>query len=69
MTQMLKLIKLLTRKEGCTSVDIAKGLPSVTPHRRLSDLKDKGWTILKKKRNDQLTRYHGKPPKNVQKTM
>ena len=63
MTQQLKLIKLLTRKQGCTSVDIVKGLPSVTPHRRISDLKDKGWTILKKKQNDALTVYFGKPPK------
>lgn len=63
MTQQEKLIKLLTRQQGCTSVDIAKGLPSVSPHRRISDLKDKGWTILKKKRDDGLTTYFGKPPK------
>jgi hypothetical protein len=63
MTQQLKLIKLLTRKRGCTSVDIVNGLPSVTPHRRISDLKDKGWTILKKKQDDGLTVYFGKPPK------
>jgi len=65
MKQQDKLIKLLTRSQGCTSVDIVKGLPSVTPHRRISDLKEKGWTIFKKKRDDGLTIYFGKPHKNA----
>lgn len=61
MTQQDKLKKLLTRNTGCTSVDIVQTLPSVTPHRRLADLKEKGWTILKKK-DGKLTRYFGKAP-------
>lgn len=63
MSQIEKLKKLLTRASGCTSVDIARTLPSVTPHRRLSDLKDRGWTILKKEAPNKLTVYFGKPPK------
>jgi hypothetical protein len=62
MKQLEKLQFLLTRKSGCTSVDIAKFLPSVCPHKRLSDLKYEGWTITKKKIG-KLFVYFGKPPK------
>ena len=63
-TQHQILAKLLTRKSGCTSVDICEALPSVSPHRRLSDLKQMGWTILKKKKDgDKLITYFGIPPK------
>jgi hypothetical protein len=61
MTQHDKLKKLLLRKSGCTSVDIAAVLPSVSPHRRLSDLKEQGWTILKKQEG-KLKRYFGRAP-------
>lgn len=61
MTQHQKLAKLLTRKQGCTSVEICDALPSVSPHRRLSDMKELGWTILKKQ-DGKLKRYFGKPP-------
>jgi len=44
MTQHQKLERLLMRKRGCTSVDICAVLPSVSPHRRLSDLKERGWS-------------------------
>lgn len=61
MTQHDKLKKLLQRKSGCTSVDIAAVLPSVSPHRRISDLKEQGWTVLKKQ-DGRLKRYYGTPP-------
>ncbi len=64
MTQCDKLAKLLTRKRGCTSVDIVDVLPSVSPHRRLSDLKEQGWTILKKQ-DGRLKRYFGIAPKTL----
>lgn len=63
MNQHEKLAKLLTRKTGCTSVDICDALPSVSPHRRISDLKEQGWTILKKQ-DGRLKRYFGTPPKS-----
>lgn len=65
MTQHQKLERLLMRKRGCTSVDICAVLPSVSPHRRLSDLKERGWSILKKQEG-KLKRYFGTPPKAAQ---
>jgi hypothetical protein len=65
MTQHDKLKRLLSRKSGCTSVDICAVLPSVSPHRRLSDLKEQGWTI-KFKQDGRLKRYFGIAPKAYQ---
>lgn len=65
MNQQDKLKKLLSRKSGCTSVDIAAVLPSVSPHRRISDLKEQGWTILKRQEG-RLKRYFGTAPKAYQ---
>ena len=65
MTQHDKLKKLLLRKSGCTSVDIAAVLPSVSPHRRISDLKEQGWVILKRQEG-KLKRYFGVAPKAYQ---
>lgn len=65
MTQTDKLKRLISRKSGCTSVDIAAILPSVSPHRRISDLKEEGWTILKQQ-DGKLKRYFGIPPKAYQ---
>ncbi len=63
-TQMDKLKELLKRKNGVKSWEIAKALPSVSPHRRLSDLKEQGWTITYKLMDDNKTKiYFGTPPK------
>jgi hypothetical protein len=61
MTQLEKLKRLLSRKRGCTSVDIAAVLPSVSPHRRISDIRAEGWTVVKKQ-DGKLKRYWGTPP-------
>ncbi len=63
MTQLKTLERLITRKTGATSVDICRTLPSVCPHKRLSELKQRGWTITSKQGNQGLLRYFGKPPK------
>jgi len=64
MTQLDKLKLLMQRKQGVTSVEIVKHLPSVTPHRRISDLKEAGWTITFKLMDDNKTKiYFGKPPR------
>ena len=42
---MDKLREVLQGKQVVMSWEIVKILPSVSPHRRLSDLKDQGWTI------------------------
>lgn len=66
MTQLEKLKLLMQRKQGVTSAEIAKALPSVTPHRRISDLKEAGWTITYKLQDDNTTKiYFGKPPKGT----
>ena len=62
MTQLDKLKKLIQRKQGVMSWEIAQKLPSVTPHRRLSDLKEQGWTVTWKKREDGMKVYFGKAP-------
>jgi len=63
-TQLQRLEKLLLKKSGTTTVEIARVLPSTTPTRRLSDMREKGWTITFKLMDDGRTKiYFGKPPK------
>lgn len=65
-TQLEKLQKLMLKKSGTTTVEIARILPSTTPTRRISDLRDKGWTITYKLMDDKVTKiYFGKPPEAV----
>lgn len=64
-TQLARLEKLLLKKSGTTTVEIAQKLPSTTPTRRLSDMRDRGWTITFKLKEDGVTKiYFGKPPKD-----
>ena len=68
MTQVSKLAKLLQRKQGCTMFEVCLVCSSVTPSRRLSDLRDIGWTITKKKiEGKNYHRFYGKPPKRQEK--
>lgn len=48
MSQADKLKKLLQRKQGATSMEIISIVGTVCPHKRMSDLKKEGYTILKK---------------------
>ena len=65
-TQLEKLEKLLLKKNGTTTVEIARTLPSVTPTRRISDMREKGWTITFKLKDDGVTKiYFGKPPEAI----
>jgi hypothetical protein len=48
MTQCAILEKLLSRKTGVTSLEIIQKCGTVAPHRRLADLKAKGWRIWRK---------------------
>jgi len=45
MTQYEKLAKLLTRKRGATAMEIVEAVGTVAPHKRLSEMKAKGWRI------------------------
>lgn len=62
-TEILK--RLITRKRGATSFEIATLMGTVCSHRRLTDLKEHGWTILRKEIDGQsYGRYFGIAPKS-----
>ncbi len=61
-TQYEKIGHLLTRPGGCTAVDVMRMVPSTCPHKRVSDMQARGWSINKRK-DGKLIRYTGKPPK------
>ena len=64
-TQLARLEKLLLKKSGTTTVEIAQKLPSTTPTRRLSDMRERGWTLTFKLKDDGVTKiYFGTPPKS-----
>ena len=55
---------LIGRKEGATAAEIARFLPSTSPHSKMARLvRTQGWTILKKDRADGTKQYFGKAPK------
>lgn len=57
------LKKLLTRKRGVTSYEITLKMGTVCPHRRLTDLKEEGWSILRKEvEGKNYGRYFGISP-------
>jgi len=65
MTKQEILKKLLTRKRGVTSYEITLKMGTVCPHRRLTDLKEEGWSILSKEiPGKNYLRYHGVAPKS-----
>lgn len=57
LTQLERLLSLLKRKRGATSLEIAQGVPTVSPHRRLFELRGKGYTVTKKINHDGLNVY------------
>lgn len=64
MTQLQILARLL--KRGVTSMDIIKHCRTTSPSKRISEMRNLGWTITKKKVAG--TNYHvftGKPPKGA----
>lgn len=62
--QMARLQLLLSRTEGATAAEIARYLPTTSPHSKMARLvRTHGWTILKKEKRDGTKQYFGKPPK------
>lgn len=62
--QMARLKLLLSKPEGATAAEIARYLPTTSPHSKLARLeRDNLWTILRKDNGDGTKRYFGKPPK------
>ena len=63
-SQMERLKLILSRKEGATAAEIARFLPTTSPHSKMARLaRMHGWTILKKDNSDGTKTYFGKPPK------
>lgn len=63
-TQCAILEKLLRRKSGVTSLEIIQHCGTVAPHRRLADLKERGWTIRRESvEGKSYGRYLGEAPK------
>lgn len=62
-TQHQRMAKLLTRKKGANSLELAQAAPSLSIHKRISELTAKGWTVVKKRDQGKLTVYYGTPPK------
>jgi len=64
MTQHKKLAELLMRKRGVTAWEIIQLVGTVCPHKRMSDLKEMGWTITKKQvEGKKYHTYYGQSPK------
>lgn len=64
MTQLQTLAKLLTRKRGCTSMEIIQACRTTSPSKRISEMRTLGWAIEKHKVTGK--NYHfftGKPPR------
>lgn len=60
-TQCQTLARLLSRKTGVTSMEIVQMCQTVAPHRRLADMKAKGWLIVRRAVPGQnYGRYFGK---------
>ena len=61
--QLSRLELLLIRRKGCTGMEISREAGTTSPHRRLTDLKQRGWTIVRKPvKGENYGTYHGIPP-------
>jgi hypothetical protein len=64
-----KLARLLKRKKGVTAAEVAKELPTTSPHSKISRMQyTHGWTVLKKTRPDGQKVYFGIAPQDAEKT-
>jgi hypothetical protein len=61
--QIRKVEKLLQRAKGCTMMELILTCATVSPSRRISDLRDRGWLITKRKvAGKNYHRFFGKSP-------
>lgn len=62
-SQLAILKTLLKRKQGVTSMEMCDLLPTVTPSRRISDLREQGWIVTKKPvQGTNYFRFFGRAP-------
>jgi len=63
-SQMARLKLILSRKEGATAAEIARYLPTTSPHSKLARLeREHMWTVLRKDNGNGTKQYFGVPPK------
>lgn len=63
MTQYTRIATLLTRKRGVTALEIITGAGTVCPHKRLAEMKARGWVITRRQvAGKTYGRYFGVPP-------
>jgi hypothetical protein len=63
-TQIERLKLLLSRPEGTTAAEIARYLPTTSPHSKIARLvKTQLWTISNQDNSNGTKQYFGKPPK------
>lgn len=59
-TQYEKLARLLTRRKGVTAWEISQEVGTTCPHKRLADMKTRGWLITRREVPGQKSgRYFG----------
>jgi hypothetical protein len=62
-TQYDRIAKLLTRKRGCTPMEIVQVAGTVCPHKRLSEMRERGWWITREEiAGKSYGRYRGIAP-------
>lgn len=63
-TQYQRIGALLQRSHGVTSFEIAIKGGTTCPHKRMEEMRRKGWEITRKPvEGENYGRYFGKPPK------
>lgn len=63
LTQPARLERLLLRKTGVTAMEIVEKCQSTAPHKRMSELRARGWSIHRKPvQGKNYGRYFGVPP-------
>jgi hypothetical protein len=61
-----KLARLLKRKKGVTAAEVARELPTTSPHSKISRMQyTHNWTVTKKTRPDGQKIYYGTPAKGT----
>jgi hypothetical protein len=69
MSQTDKLARLLKRKKGVTAAEVARELPTTSPHSKISRMQYiHNWTVLKATRPNGIKVYFGIPPYDAEKT-
>jgi hypothetical protein len=64
MTNSDKLAILLKRKRGVTAAEVARSLPTTSPHSSISRMQyTHNWTVLKATRPNGIKVYFGIPPR------